>query len=212
MKVTKKSLIIDIQEQLRLFVKQLHDLSGITLKPKAPLVLVFVLPRGLNEGLIVLPDQRNKPVHEGIVIQTYESYWKHFRIQSSSHDDYLQQVLVEPTARPGQHVLFDHYAGIPIPFLNPGGLHSSLSDHGDFRLVRDDGNRDLGSIFGVLEYEDKGTVNRMIDVFKSMMDLTRPQLRGVSRELLKHFVIVDKQKSSKTSSGTSSQEYSKARG
>lgn len=203
-KPVKEMLIIEMQEQLRGFLKKLHDSAGIVLHPRPPYCVVYALPKGLSEGLIVLPDQKNKPVHEAIVMSTFTPYWKHFRIQIAEHDTYFEEVKVEPTVKPGDHVLFEHFAGIPIPFLNPGGLHSSLTSHGDFRLVRDDGNRDLGSILGVLEYESKGTINRMVDIFKSMMDLDRKSLRGVSRELMKHFVIVDRQKSSKTSSGSKS--------
>lgn len=74
-----------------------------------PSIIVRVLPKPDRFGLLYIPDQyKNKPVYEGVVMQTWEK--KTVVIHGKEH-------ILTPELKQGDLVLFSHWAGQPISVL-----------------------------------------------------------------------------------------------
>jgi co-chaperonin GroES (HSP10) len=100
------------------------------IRPLYPHILVRVLPKAQKIGMIYTPDNQNKTVWEGVVMEVYGST---LRVVNGS------DVRFDPKVSIGDHVVFPHWAGAP---------YGSLGDEG-FRLV------DEKEIAAILEYSWK---------------------------------------------------------
>ena len=86
--------------------------------PLFPWVLLRVCKKEQQIGSIVLPDSvQNKTLHEGIVVVTWQPCDRVIEGVTNHYSSELKQ---------GDHVLFNHYAGVPID-----GRHSG------YRLVKE---------------------------------------------------------------------------
>ena len=113
---------MEARERLQELVNEIYA-EGKQLKPVFPYVLVRVLPKSTKIGMIVLPDSYNKPVHEAIVIDVYEPHKKHV-----SKFEMHKFTFIESSVKVGDHIMFQHFEGVPVPMDNY---------QGDFRLVAD---------------------------------------------------------------------------
>lgn len=95
-----------------------------TVVPLYPQIFVRVLPKEARKGLIYLPEKSSKPVYEALVLRTY--------VQKKVDGN-----LVTASVKPGDHILFEHWAGLPIPFL----------DESRYRVLREE------NIHAVIHYE-----------------------------------------------------------
>ena len=151
-----------VLENLEQFKEQVaKTFAGLNygLRPRPPYVLVRVIPKeqSINLGggkVLFLPDvdgkRQQKPTYEGQVLRVYEPYWKQFQRTVDAEGNLRKwQVQVKCELKPGDHVVFSHFEGIPVPAL----CHDWKK--GDYRLLRDD------CIFGVLEYEQLSTIARI---------------------------------------------------
>src|SRR5262245_13517020 len=88
--------------------------------PAYPWVFVYVLQREHKPlGRIILPHDKNKPMHEGVVLATWRP-----RIKMSKAG---KEIEVRSELCPGDHVLFHHWAGQPVADF----------DEKKFRIVRE---------------------------------------------------------------------------
>lgn len=86
-----------------------------------PSIIVRVIPKPDKFGMLILPEAyRNKPVYEGVVVQT----WEKKTVQTSKGE-----IVMTPTFKLGDIVLFHHWAGAPVPFVDDFGE--------EYRLIPD---------------------------------------------------------------------------
>jgi|ERR1700722_8730036 len=128
--------------------------------PLHPFVLVRVLPKDMvTDGGIILPNQKqNKPVHEGIVLETYRPYFEEVVLKEREHDgtytEYIGKIKRECPLKIGQRVAYPHYEGVP---------HKYLGD--DYVLVRQAADQikfPYCQVLGVIDYEGDRKIGRKI--------------------------------------------------
>jgi co-chaperonin GroES (HSP10) len=174
--------------------KQIDDLliqqcqeSNIAFQPMYPWVIVRVCNKEQKKGEIWLPNSdQNKTIHEGIVLSTWPPCTRVI-------DDRTEMLVSE--LRRGDHVLFSHFAGVPIEGRGSG-----------YRFVkeRDWGIDKEGGIMATVEYNDKATgpVAKLRDIIEN-----HPQLNvacdddDLVAKILDLFILVDKHTPSVTLSG-----------
>ena len=137
-------------------------------------VLLFVLPREMRHGSIWLPDNNkdaNKVTYEGIILKTWLPYvktevnWdacglcatdrkKHDKLKHS-FKPMVQKLVRESQFKPGDYVLFSHYAGQPV----------SKETDKYFRLVAEETSDAIGTgeIFAKIEYEKSDVISKIVD-------------------------------------------------
>lgn len=125
--------------------------------PRFPYCIVRILPKDVTIGGIYVPDvaRTNKPVYEGIVLRVWEP--RHI------FDHKGQQRVLYSDLEVGDHVLFPHYAGQPLPGLNEG----------KYRAIPEGITRNGGNVFG-----------SEVGVIFAKLDYTRPRVEDVFVQLL----------------------------
>jgi co-chaperonin GroES (HSP10) len=152
------------EEMVDILAQELYATSKRCFTPVYPWVFVRVLPKEqITAGGIVLPmHDQNKTVHEGIVLAIWKPV-EHVATElnkdgvdwrSSQTRDYRRRP-VQSDLKAGDHVLFQHWAGIPVE-----GFSEKR-----YRVVKDldwrpDGE---GGIFATVEYMEgaKRAVTRL---------------------------------------------------
>lgn len=158
---------------------------GRTFRPMFPWVFVYVLQKERTQGSIVLPADQNKPMHEGIVLATWDAFVKQ---TSKGNPEIMKSELC-----PGDHVLLHHWAGHPI----------SNYDAKRFRLVRelDWHETTQGGIVGKIDYH----AFTQQEALTSLLDHIDGDWTGgaaaVARAVLERYILVDKQTKAVTLSG-----------
>lgn len=213
-KSIKEQSIVRVQDQLKKLVDEMARSADVTVTPRAPLVLVYALPKGSAQGLIILPDQQNKPIHEGIVLKVYKPYYKAIMRAEEigtphKADDIQEMIEICPSVEVGDHVLFPHASGVPCWPLNKNEV-SGLSTHGDFRFIRDDitepGGMLYGGIIGVIERSTNDVRKELMRILKRrqdsfLSDQDPKMLVKLVNELQDNFVIIDRTLRPLTTSG-----------
>lgn len=110
------------QFTLQELVESEYQAKRLSVTPRYPRVLVRVIPKEISSyhGIILPGKQENKPIYEGQVVRIYEPRK-------------IEGTVVSCSVKRGDHVLFQHYEGEPIPRLDPLGWRS-----GEWRLLRED--------------------------------------------------------------------------
>lgn len=126
-----------------------------------PLTLVRVLPKEhITSGGIYLPEtEQNKPVYEGIVIETWKPWDEHRtkNIRDAEGNIVEQEEIIIPhipTVKPGDRVAFQHFSGI--------SMHGYL-DEKLYRLIAEDCRQGPYTNFlGTLDWEGDSEVREAI--------------------------------------------------
>lgn len=156
----KEATISEIQTQLRTFVEQLYAQSNVAYRPCFPFCLVRVLDRERVVGRIITPDKQRKTTIEGIVLDTFKPFDK--LIKANGRKTYVR---IESQLAPGDHILFAHFEGVPLP----------ADDWvGHFRLVPE--------IFAYYGAERNGVIAKL----EYPVDKTRVWLQRMILEVSKH--------------------------
>jgi len=175
-----------------------YNKLNLNIVPMYPAVLIRLLPkeRVSRSGLIYFPDEKvNKPVYEGIVIRSYEP--KHVLVNKG------RRILVESGVKPGDHILFPHWSGETVPWLNDVTLNV---DNDEYRLVPARGVAQIGSlkeageIFGILQEASPLTKEAFHDYLNSW-DREYPKSHELVDEFFEKYEIIEKIKTSRTTSG-----------
>lgn len=157
-------------------------------RPLWPWVFIYCLPREQKVGSIVLPEhEQNKTVHEGIVLATWQSFWRRTKRQGPYTEGGRSSAYQESALLPGDHVLFPHWAGVPI----------SGYDTGKYRVVREEGE---GCIQGVIEYADEPITEKLAEELRSFASENMTCAEAAAK-LEERFLLVDRKASSVTISG-----------
>lgn len=160
--------------KIRELVEELRVEAPAEIEPVYPFNLVYIVGQSGRHGRIITPEKHNKVLYEALVIQSHRPKMVATKTGGSK--------VAESPVVPGQHVLFQHYKGAPVPMDNFGG---------DFRLIADE------DFVGILEYapEEQASV-----LDKLMMCLPQVALEDIE-ELIKRFVFVDRETRQTTLSG-----------
>src|SRR5208282_5749771 len=91
--------IIALEKQFKNICEEIYLLGGERFIPMHPYVLVRLIPRDMiSPGGIVIPDQgQNKPLFEGIVLETYRPY-NEYKSKSVTMDNYISPPCTETIA------------------------------------------------------------------------------------------------------------------
>ena len=191
-------------------IQEYEDLERkvkINFQPMYPGVLIRVLPKEhISQGGIWLPDakQQNKPIYEGIVLRTYNPY----RLKL----DNGKWVTMVAGVDPGDHILFPHWSGEPVPWLRGASGPTSAEDE-EYRIIPARGflslvgMKDGGEPFLILNYEKESVDQKLRTI---LVDLYNDAVEGEPSEaafdhtismIKKEFDIFVKVKASKTTSG-----------
>jgi len=147
--------------------------------PLFPWVFVRVLPKEqVRPSGIILPAKQNKIFHEGIVL----AVWK---TGVTSHEGHLQ--VRKSELCPGDHVLFPHWAGLPI---------SGFSEE-RYRVVKEQewSTEKEGGIFATVEYASKTDFDTLTDLMSRYDDTE------LACKIEDRFLLVDREGQSCTISG-----------
>lgn len=108
------------QTQIQKLVADMYESYRVEIAPYYPQVLVYVLPKATKYGSILLPEKdQNKPVHEGLVVRTYKPFWKRELRTNEKGEEEPYKEEIRCRMEVGQHVLFHHAYGAPIPRMDP---------------------------------------------------------------------------------------------
>ena len=168
------------QEQLLNTIAQtLMDTASRTFRPMYPWILVRKFPRAAQIGSIVLPDiDMNKVVHEGIVVRTWEPC-----LRPTAKGKFVER---RSEMQLGDHVLFPHWAGVPVDKITPD-LPAN-----DYRLIREDWESNEGGLYGVVHYEDAEIKpeNVLLPFLEAVVEW---DVDSVAEALQKRFLLVDRE-------------------
>jgi hypothetical protein len=167
--------------------------------------LVRVLPKETMSpsGRIVLadmdgPGKQNKPVYEAVVLEVYKRYcrdeWRrNLYKQTDVEPDWVTvRTWFEPIVEVGDHIMFQHWVGVPVPPLDLG--------IGDYRVIPEQ------EIICKVEYEKKKVADELVGiVWSSGIDTTNHHDEETPKALvaaiLERYNVVSKYVEAKTLSG-----------
>lgn len=130
--------------QLNELAQEIYRTHERIVIPNYPYILVAVLPKEQAPlGTIILAEKTNKVMYEGIVLATWEPFTREIREgvhnltdegpmvpALTEFDGTYKTAVFESALEVGDHVLFPHFEGQPVPFMN-GPCNDG------FRLVRE---------------------------------------------------------------------------
>lgn len=175
--MTQAELVREEKEkQLNVLAQELYASHERAFLPLYPWVFVRVLKKDQTyKGLLHLPEtDQNKTIHEGIVLGTWEpcrrSEWR------------------ESQLYPGAHVLFPHWAGLPI-----AGYSTER-----YRVIREEEwkENEQGGLFAIVEYKDESIRERL----KKILAEGYAEDYAVDK-IVDQFLLVDRDGMSVTLSG-----------
>jgi co-chaperonin GroES (HSP10) len=192
----------ELKTQIEDLVTQAYRECGLDVVPKRGTYLIRVLPKETvtKSGVILADmgnkDHQNKPNYEGVVLATFAPYEKNieaFMVRSVDVTGSERVVeRVEPLLSVGDHILFPHYEGIPIPSLDLGT--------GEYRIINEE------SVVVVISYDAKKVDEKLHDEICSWlesqaMDVADFSTRELVETIRERFNVVSKDLQPKTLSG-----------
>ena len=183
-------MITDAEKELDEMAQDLYESSSRQFRPAFPWIFCRVLPKTQKVGSIITPGTQNKTIHEGIVLATWRSSPALFYNVNKSQWEAPERFVSELV--PGDHVIFPHWSGMPIPGF----------DTGSYRLVKE-ANWALdkeGGIIGVLdgEHHEEQTITEMI---RDILRNDNHTAAEIAAKISERFVLVDRNRQSATLSG-----------
>ena len=170
------------------------------LRPMFPWVFVLVLRREQKVGSIVLPEhEQHKVTHEGVVLATWSPYTHESTKRTKDGAEYTQLVMRKSALKTGDHVIFPHWAGLPL-----SGFDSSR-----FRVIKEEAwaPDKEGGAFAVVDYSpiEENAKAQLMLMIEHMLSEPEKRLDSMSRLLTEaivdRFVMIDREEGSVTVSG-----------
>lgn len=172
-KVKKKTELELLEELFAKLAQKIYEKSESRIKPTWPWVLIRLVPKEQRHGSLYLPDNagaaaQNKPLWEGIVLETWEPHWSRVRQlrdgTSFKAGERSEEVWRQSDFKRGDRILFPHYAGLPP--------HEKL-DSNKYRLVREWTFDTGGGALGILHYDcDKKYLDELDRLFVGLESKT----------------------------------------
>jgi co-chaperonin GroES (HSP10) len=138
--------------------------------PVWPWVVVRIMPKEQQFGSILLPEKQNKLFYEGIVLAVWKPFWRHYS-GSLKFDEEIgsggrvvnKSILVESAVEIGDRVMFMHFEGQPVPWL----------DEKNYRMIHEFETHPNGGIWGTIETEqDRGLRDKLDKLFRNHTSVT----------------------------------------
>lgn len=189
-----------------LAIQEFHT-RNVNFVPLYPAVLIRVLPKRkvLSTGIILTDAANHKPLYEGIVLRVYAP--RTVKVNN-------KQVLLESDLEVGDHILFPHWSGESVPWLNNQLASNSDRQDDEYRLIPSRGalslagNKEVGEPFLKLNYEKESVQDKFRKILDEMSVEDHAPTAGEAnwelfeKKLREEFDIIPKVKSSKMTSGT----------
>jgi co-chaperonin GroES (HSP10) len=164
-----------LEFRLDILTQELYK-RGRCFTPLYPWVFVRVLKKdqATQSGVILPAIEQNKTIHEGIVLAT----WKPKEGKSTR-------------LMPGDHVLFPHWAGLPI-----AGYSIER-----YRVIREEAwkENEQGGIFARVEYENTTIERKLVELLEE--GLPNGRFDRLAERIMQQFLLVDRDGESVTLSG-----------
>jgi co-chaperonin GroES (HSP10) len=148
----------------KLAIEEFHT-RNINFVPLYPAILIRVLPKEqVSSGGIIMPEtKQNKPLYEGIVLRLYEP--KRVKV-----DD--KWVLVDAGVEVGDHIVFPHWSGEPVPWLSD---ENNIHGFDEYRLIPARGivalgGKDTGEPLLIINYEKESPRQKLHELISEVYD------------------------------------------
>lgn len=173
-----------LKEKFDELAQRLYQEHERRVQPKYPWILVRVLPREHQKGSIILTEKQQKIVEEGVVLETWPSFWSMEERKRIDGEFFTVRRKIECDVAVGDHVLFPHYEGMPV---------GALLDEKQYRFVRTSNYQDARcEVMGKWEYDPEPVAAKLADVIG----------QGTTVEdLLDQFYVIPKDMNARTISG-----------
>jgi co-chaperonin GroES (HSP10) len=166
-----------LERQLSKICQEIYELSmgGRHFIPRHPYVVVRVLPKEhKTEGGIFIPEvSQNKPVYEGIVLDTWKAYTElRYSECTKCTEEFATTINHKCELSIGDRIAFPHYEGMPM---------GDILDDKYYKLVRegtDQNNFPYCNVLGKLDYT--GDVEVQAKIRALTKELTSVTFSGVS--------------------------------
>jgi co-chaperonin GroES (HSP10) len=177
-----------LAKQIDQLINQQYRENCISVQPCFPWILLRVCKKEQERNGLWLPDStQNKTLHEGIVLSTWQPCQ---RVQNGYTIDLSSEL------KPGDHVLFNHFAGVPLEGRSSG---YRLVKECDFAVDKE------GGIIAALGYDELHTnpVEKLRKLFADECEWNQGMeySEAFIEKITKHFILVDKDTPSVTISG-----------
>jgi len=151
-----------LEERLHELAQMIYETGERRIQPTWPWVLLRVVPKEQRYGSLYLPDstgasQQNKPLWEGIVLETWPAHWS--RVKGTMTGNTFEsvgrehEIWRESDFKRGDRCLFPSFAGLPVNFL----------DEQKYRLVREWTFDPNGGCLGIVHYDKDKKYKPVLD-------------------------------------------------
>jgi hypothetical protein len=193
------------QQLLTLAQAMYAERGGRIARPMYPFVLVWILPKEQQVGLIITPDKQNKVMHEGVVINIWRPFWKLFRTKTWQENcmhcahgtpDIIQETEVHMVSgfKPGDQILFPHWAGVPTDLGKTEGK--------EFRMIKEHTTYNPPDLaVGKWEYDQASVVRELQDGLMAEGIYPHHVADATERLLKKYYVVRKLGQTARTISG-----------
>lgn len=151
-----------LEDKLHKLSQKIYDTGFRRIQTTWPWVLVRVCPKESKIGSLYTPGdifgadmRQHKPLLEGIVLATWKPHWSRFR--KPSEESTIRQVWRESEFEIGDRVLFPHFAGLPVDYL----------DDKNYRLVREWTFDPNGGVMCKIDYDGDKNLKENLDALFS---------------------------------------------
>jgi co-chaperonin GroES (HSP10) len=168
----KETELERLEKKFAQLAQEIYEAGERRIQPTWPWVLIRLVPKEQRFGSLYLPDnagaaQQNKPLWEGIVLETWPAHWSRVKqiIDGSNFraDKKQTEIWRESEFKRGDRVLFPSFAGLPVNFL----------DANNYRLVREWTFDVNGGCLGVLHYDGDKKYKPVLDeLFTGLESIT----------------------------------------
>jgi hypothetical protein len=154
-----------MEQELANLCQKIYEAGERRIQPTWPWVLIRTIPKEQKFGSLVLPDndgssKQHKPLLEGIVLVTWKPHWG---AKTMKGNVIQEQIWRESEYKPGDRLLYPHFAGLPVNFL----------DESKYRLVREWTFDENGGVLGHLHYDGDCELKAMVDgLFGGVQSIT----------------------------------------
>jgi hypothetical protein len=189
-------LVQEKERELDRLAMDLYEKHEAQFTPTHPWVLVRVMPREQFTGLLWLPDtKQNKPIHEGIVLTTWEPFTKHWR--EKHNGEWIDcQAEISTDFKAGDHVTYHWSSGMPVPGMSEK-MYRLVPEH--TRAHR--GIDSNGIIFGKLNYPQEAIKEQLFALLHDECAYGTNDKEVVNKILAKFDVVRKTNLYSRTTSG-----------
>jgi co-chaperonin GroES (HSP10) len=194
------------EESIDRIARRNYQIMERRFTPLYPWIFCRVLPKEQVINGIIIPEiEQNKTVHEGIVLATWQPFELEVqvdRVERQQGDKTIvsyipkaKTVRRSSSLKPGDHVLFAHWAGAPI--------YGAKEKY--YRVIKEEGWRETqdGGVIGTVEYDNNGPVEQLIELLDSLLvhEWAAIGTQKIAEDIAKRFLLVDRKATSVTLSG-----------